>query len=77
MHNRINKWVDLLDRTAWTFLMTLFSSFIIWGFDSWKPVLAAAALAAFGTGGKTTVAQNVGDSGLGDAVPGKSVVKSQ
>jgi hypothetical protein len=73
---RINKWVDFLDRTAWTFIQTTGASLVVLGFDGWKEALAAGVLAAAGAGGKTVVAQRVGNSGVGDAVPGASVVKT-
>lgn len=74
---RLNKWVDLVDRTAWAFILTMFSAFCVFGFDSWRPVLATAALAAFAAGGKATAAQNIGSSPIGDAVPGASVLEPE
>lgn len=72
---RFNKWIDFLDRTIWTFVMSFCASLVGLGFDDWKEAVGIALLAALGTGAKVGVAQNVGDSGLGDAVPGASVIK--
>lgn len=78
---RISKWLDLLDRVGWTALQA-FSGYLLANValgDSigWKKVLIAAAIAAGIAAGKVVVAQNTGNSGLGDAVPGASVVKNQ
>lgn len=75
MKGRINKWLDFVDRTAWTFIVAFAGAIIVSGFDGWKEALGIAGLAALGTGAKVGVAQNVGDSGLGDAIPGRSVVE--
>lgn len=76
---RVNKYIDLLDRTLWTFLVTLPSVLIvdgIWDLEApWTSKLATALLAAFGTSIKATVAQRTGESGMGDGIPGKAAVE--
>ena len=76
---RVNKYIDLLDRTLWTFLVTLPSVLIVdgvWDLEMpWTAKLATALLSALGTASKTTVAQNTGTSGMGDAIPGKAAVE--
>ena len=77
---RINKYVDLLDRFIWTFIQ----AFI--GFEladalfnnldaSWSEKLGVAAIAALLSAGKTVVAQNIGQSPAGDALPGVSTLE--
>ena len=72
---KVNRWVDLLDRTAWTFIQAFAATLIVLGLDDWKKSLGTAAIAGALAAVKTVGAQNVGDSPLGDAVPGASVVQ--
>ena len=72
---RINRWVDLLDRMAWTFVQAAAGALLVLGFDDWKAAGAAAAVAGAIAAIKTAAAQQVGGSPLGDAVPGASVVE--
>jgi hypothetical protein len=59
---------DLLERTGWTAIQAGAASMIVFGFDldSLKVAGAAAGVAAL----KVLVAQNIGDRGSGDAIPG-------
>lgn len=74
---RINRWVDLIDRTAYAFVLSLAASFIALGWDSWRTALSIAGMTAFGAVVKTTGAQQIGDSPIGDAVPGASTLERQ
>lgn len=77
---RINKWLDLLDRGAWTAIQaslgviagtTIANGAVDWTVVGWTCLFATAAALV-----KVMAAQNFGDSGLGDAVPGASVVET-
>lgn len=74
---RVNKYLDLLDRTVWTFIQAALGALVVFGFDSWKAVLATAALAAAAAAIKAKGAQEIGDSPIGDAIPGKSVLEKE
>jgi hypothetical protein len=74
---RINRWIDLLDRVAWTFVQAFAATLIVLGFDNWRDSLGAAAIAGALAAVKVVAAQNVGDSKLGDGVPGASVVETE
>jgi hypothetical protein len=74
---KFNRWVDLLDRVLWTFVQAFAATLIVLGFNNWKDSLGAAAIAGAAAALKTVVAQNVGNSNLGDAVPGASVVTTE
>lgn len=77
MKVKINRWVDLLDRTAWAFVLSYASSLIALGWNSWRDsALSIAGMTALGALVKTGGAQQIGSSGVGDAVPGKSVVET-
>lgn len=73
----INRWVDLVDRVLWTFVQAFAAALIVLGFNNWKDSLGAAAIAGALAACKVVVAQNVGDSKLGDAVPGANVVETE
>lgn len=72
---KVNRWVDLLDRTGWTFIQAFLGFWIVTNFsmdwDLLKGALIAAAIAAV----KATIGQHTGDSPIGDVVPGASVVE--
>jgi len=74
---RINRWVDLIDRVGWTFVQAFAATLIVLGFNDWRDSLGAAAIAGALAALKVVGAQNVGDSRLGDAVPGASVVETE
>lgn len=72
----INRWVDLVDRTAWAFVLSYASSLITLGWNSWHgSALSIAGMTALGALVKTGGAQQIGNSPIGDALPGVSVVK--
>lgn len=80
--NRINKYVDLLDRLAWTFIQCFLGYTLADALSDsinggWTDIITVSAIAALISAGKTVAAQNVGDSGLGDALPGLSVIRSR
>lgn len=72
---KVNRWVDLIDRVGWTFIQTLAATWIVMGANFDWDVLKAALLAAAISAAKVVIAQRVGNSPIGDAVPGASVVK--
>lgn len=79
--NRINKWIDLVDRAAWTAIQSsaavVGATVIKDGRVDWNLVWLTCVFATAGAIAKVMAAQNLGDSGLGDAVPGASVVKGK
>ena len=77
---RINKYVDLLDRFIWTFIQAFIgfalADALFNNLDaSWSEKLGVAAIAALLSAGKTVVAQNIGQSPAGDAIPGASTLE--
>lgn len=72
---RFNRWVDLVDRVAWTFVQAALGTLLVFGFDNWQEALAAAGAAGVVAAVKVAAAQQTGSSPLGDAVPGVSVVE--
>ena len=79
LNERLNKYVDLADRTIWTFIQA-FLAFIavdaFWSDDlSWGAKLGGAAIAALIAAAKTVVAQRTGNDELGDLVPGQDVIQ--
>lgn len=70
---RVNRLLDFLERVGWTAVQAGAAVLIVSGFDAeaWKVAATAAGLAAL----KVLVAQRVGDSGMGDAIPGGRVVE--
>lgn len=75
MKVKINRWVDLVDRTAWAFVLSYAASLISLGWNSWHTTsLSIAGMTALGALVKAGGAQQIGNSPIGDAVPGKSVV---
>lgn len=72
----INRWIDLLDRVAWTFIQTFAATMVVLGVNDWGQDLGVAAIAGLFAALKTIAAQRVGSSSLGDAVPGASVIKT-
>jgi hypothetical protein len=73
----INRWVDLIDRVLWTFVQAFAAALIVLGFNNWKDSLGAAAIAGALAACKVVAAQNVGNSKLGDGVPGASVIETE
>jgi hypothetical protein len=74
MAPRINKWLDFLDRVAWTSLQslggTLAADSIFNAELGWKEKLGIPVLSAVFAAVKVVVAQNRGSDDLGAAVPG-------
>lgn len=75
MNVRINKWLDLIDRVAWTFIASFVGTWSAFGFDVDWDVVKAALVSAAITAAKVVVGQNVGNSPIGDVIPGASVVE--
>lgn len=60
MRNRLMWWADVAERTARTFVFSCAGGFVAFGFNDWKPVLAAAAVAGLGTIAASGAATQVG-----------------
>jgi hypothetical protein len=77
MRPRVNRWLDFIDRVAWTFIVTfpaMLSADALLNADaSWQMKLLAPALASLFTSLKVVAAQNVGDNALGAGVPGNVI----
>lgn len=78
---KVNRWLDLLDRVGWTavqaFVGYLVANVALGDGVDWKKVFVAALFASLIAAGKVVLAQNVGTTGLGDAVPGGVVEKTR
>lgn len=72
---KVNRWVDLLDRTGWTFIQAFLGFWIATSFATDWNLLKGALIASAIAATKAAVAQRVGNSPLGDAVPGASAVE--
>lgn len=74
---RINRWLDFADRVGWTAIQATGAAVItaLATQVSWKQGLLFIGVAVLGAVAKVSVAQNVGNSQLGDAVPGRSVIE--
>jgi hypothetical protein len=75
---RINKWLDLLDRTAWTAIQTfagVLLATLLSGDTHWKLALGSAGIAAVIAACKAALGQQLGD-GAGDLIPGQEVIET-
>lgn len=79
MHPRINRWLDFLDRVAWTSVQTLGGTLAA---DSifnanlgWKEKLGIPVLSAVFAAVKVVIAQNTGKDNLGSLTPGEVIEK--
>jgi hypothetical protein len=73
--NRVNKYLDFIERVGWTAIQAGAASFVVTGFDDWKMNLGIAGSAAALAAVKVIVAQRVGSGGAGDAIPGGVIEK--
>lgn len=71
---RVNRWLDFIDRVAWTSVQSFGAAIVVLGVDDWAPALGITALAAAGCAAKVKLAQHAGDDDLGAAIPGKVLV---
>lgn len=67
----MNRWLDLLERTAWTAVQAFAASLLVTGFDDWVMALEIGGTAAAAAAVKVVLAQNVGDQKSGAAIPGR------
>lgn len=72
----VNKARDFIERVAWTAFQAFAATALVTGFDDWNLTLKVAGTAALAAALKVIVAQNVGDSGNGAAIPGGIVENS-
>lgn len=77
---KVNRLFDVCERTFWTFTNTFLGLLTVSSLDnginlSTVHKLEGAAIAALYTIIKTTAAQRVGDSGMGDAIVGGDVLE--
>lgn len=77
---RINKWLDFLDRVAWTAFQslggTLAADSIFNAELGWKEKLGIPVASAVLASIKVVIAQNRGSSELGAAVPGQVISRT-
>lgn len=61
---------DFIERVAWTAIQAFAATALVTGFDDWALTLKVAGTAAVGAALKVIAAQQTGDRGSGDAIPG-------
>lgn len=66
----VDCWKDFAERVAWTALQAFAASLLVTGLEDWRTALGIAGTAAALAACKVVVAQRVGDSGDGAAIPG-------
>lgn len=67
---RVNKYLDFLERVGWTAIQAFAATALVTGFDDWALTGKIAGTAAVGAALKVVAAQQFGDRGSGDAIPG-------
>lgn len=66
----VSKLRDWLERVGWTAVQAFLATMVATGFDDWILTLKVSGGAALIAAIKVIAAQQVGDSGSGDAIPG-------
>ena len=61
---------DLIERVGWTAIQAGAAAALATGFDDWLLTAKVAGAAALAAALKVLVAQQTGDRGTGDAIPG-------
>jgi hypothetical protein len=77
---RINKWIDLGERTAWTAIQAAAASVIVVLASDmeWQQGVAIVGISALAAACKTIVAQRAGDDELGAIpLPGQHVIEQK
>lgn len=77
---KVNRWLDLLDRAGWTAIQAAAGAALaamLTDGITWHAALVSVGTAAGVAVCKVVLAQRTGDSDLGDALPGKSVIEPQ
>lgn len=74
---RVNRWLDFADRVGWTAVQAAGAAVItVLATDAdWQEGLLFVGVAVLLAIAKVAVAQHTGNSGLGDAVPGQTVIE--
>jgi len=67
---QVNRLKDFVERVAWTAVQAAAAAALATGFDDWKLTGQVAIAAALAASLKVVVAQQFGDRGSGDAIPG-------
>lgn len=67
---RVNRTKDFIERVVWTAIAAAAAAAASSGFTDWRLTLEVAGFAALAAALKVIAAQQVGDSGSGDAIPG-------
>lgn len=67
---KTNKIRDFVERVGWTAIQAAAAAALVTGFNDWVMTGKIAGTAAIVAALKVVVAQNVGSSGAGDALPG-------
>lgn len=75
---KVNKWLDLLDRAGWTAIQSAAGATLAaLALDdvTWETALVMVGGSTLAAVCKVVLAQRSGDSGMGDAIPGASVIE--
>lgn len=67
---QVNRFKDFIERVVWTAVQAAAAAALVSGFDDWNLTAKVAGAAAFAAALKVIVAQQFGDRGSGDAIPG-------
>lgn len=67
---RVDKLKDFVERVAWTAIQAAAATALVTGFDDWNLTAKISGVAALTASLKVITAQQVGDRGSGDAIPG-------
>lgn len=70
---RVNRWLDFVERVAWTAIQAGAAAALATGFDDWNLTLEIAGTAALIAALKVIVAQNTGTGDNGSAIPGQVI----
>jgi propanediol dehydratase large subunit len=67
---QVNKTRDFIERVLWTAVQAAAATALATGFDDWSLTGKVSGIAALVAALKVVTAQQVGDNGSGDAIPG-------
>jgi len=70
---KVNRWMDFVERVAWTAIQAAAATALATGFDDWKLTAQVSGTAALISALKVIVAQNTGTGDNGSAIPGQVI----
>ena len=70
---KVNRWLDFVERVAWTAIQAAAAAALVTGFDQWELTLKVAGIAALTSALKVIIAQNTGTGDNGSAIPGQVI----